>query len=72
MNTLSPQLYLENLLTVDAHPDDREMKYADLIAKSRHAFSYTATRGEASPVNLARGSLCRSGEDATRGSSSSC
>lgn len=66
MNTLSPSPYLEAVLTADAHPDDREMKYAGLIGKARRAFSYTATRGGASTVNLARGSLCRSSNDTSR------
>ena len=66
MNTLSTPSYLENLLTADAHPDDREMKFTGLIGKAHRRFSYTATRGGASTVNLVRGSLCRSGNNTSR------
>jgi LmbE family N-acetylglucosaminyl deacetylase len=71
MNSLTPSVNLDRLFTVDAHPDDREMKFAGLIAKAQRTISLTATRGEASTVNLARGSLCRFSDYSTCRSSDS-
>lgn len=59
MKTLTHPVDISRILTVNAHPDDREMHHAGIIAVAGEAHSYTATRGEASSINRARESLCR-------------